>query len=82
MAAYNGDEIFLVWKTDKWHSTDSRELVYIGTTSLDDCVAQIHAHRGCTTEQAGQLLGHLQSQCTGNDFEWEIEKQIIGTFVN
>lgn len=36
-------KVYLVFRTDVWHSYASRELIYIGD-DLDSTIAQIEAH--------------------------------------
>lgn len=73
--------VYLVFRTDSWHSYASRELVYIGD-DLDCTIAQIEAHTDCTKKQAEQLREFGQSQCNeGVDYEFDIEEYEINTFV-
>ena len=41
----------MVYRTDAWHSCNSRELVYIGE-NLDDTIAQLVAYRGLNKDDA------------------------------
>lgn len=73
--------VYLVFRTDKWHSHASRELVYIGD-DLDCTIAQIEAHTECTKEQAKQLREYGQSQCNeGVDCEFDLVEYELNTFV-
>lgn len=73
--------VYLVFITDKWHSSESRELIYVGD-DLDSTIAQIEAHTECTKEQAEQLREYGQSQCNeGVDYEFDIEEVEVNTFV-
>lgn len=70
--------VYLVFRTDKWHSIESRELVYVGD-DLESSIAQIEAHSDCTPAQAEQLREYAQSQCNDDvDYEWDI----LGTEIN
>ena len=46
--------IYLVYRTDEWHSLASRELVYIGE-DMEDIIAQLMVHRGMTEEDAKEI---------------------------
>ncbi len=46
--------IYLVYRTDEWHSLASRELVYIGE-DMEDTIAQLTVHRGMTEEDAKEI---------------------------
>ncbi|MBQ3945636.1 MAG: hypothetical protein II670_08525 [Alphaproteobacteria bacterium] len=73
--------VYLVFRTDKWHSYASRKLVYVGD-DLDCTIAQIEAHTECTKEQAEQLREYCQSQCNeGVDYEFDIEEVEVNTFI-
>lgn len=75
------ETVVLVYRTDKWHSYESRELVYIGN-DREDCITQVEAHTECTKEQAEQLREFGQSQCNeGVDYEFDIEEYEMNTFV-
>lgn len=77
----NTQWIYLVYRTDDWHSCNSRELVYIGEDFVDVC-AQLVAYRGMTEEDARQLTKYRQTQCSNRDYEWEVEEQRINAFTN
>lgn len=73
--------VYLVFRTDNWHSHSSRELVYVGD-DLDCTIAQIEEYMECTKEQAEQLREYGQSQCNeGVDYEFDIEEVEVNTFV-
>lgn len=73
--------VYLVFRTDVWHSYASRELVYIGD-DLDDTITQIEAHTECTEKQAEQLREYGQSQCNeGVDHEFDLVECKLNTFV-
>ena len=46
--------IYLVYRTDEWHSLASREFVYIGE-DMEDTIAQLTVHRGMTEEDAKEI---------------------------
>ncbi len=72
--------IYLFYRTDKWHSTNSKELVYV-SDDYENGLAQCVAHRGMTDEQVNCIRYWKQSQCTeGVDFEWEIEEMNVNQF--
>lgn len=73
--------VYLVFRTDKWHSYESRELLYIGD-DLDCTLAQIEEYTECTEEQAEQLRNFGQSQCNeGVDHEFDLVEVEINTFI-
>lgn len=73
--------VYLVFRTDVWHSYASRELVYVGD-DLDCTIAQIEEHTECTKKQAEQLREFGQSQCNdGVDYEFDIEEVEVNTFI-
>jgi hypothetical protein len=71
--------IYLCYRTDRWLSTDSKRLIYTGE-DIEDCIAQLEAYEGMTKEQAKQVREDGQSQCTGAEYEWIVEKQYLNTF--
>ncbi|MDY3936748.1 MAG: hypothetical protein SOZ07_08905 [Prevotella sp.] len=73
--------IFLVYRTDEWHSISSKELVYIGE-DLEDIIFKLIARKEITTEDAEQIRNIRQTQCSGRDYEWEFEKQRINAFTD
>ena len=73
--------VYLVFRTDKWHSHASRELLYIGD-NLDCTIAQIEEYTECTKEQAKQLRDFGQSQCNERvDHEFDLVEVEINTFI-
>ena len=54
--------IYLVYRTDEWHSLVSRELVYIGE-DMEDIIAQLIAYRGMTEDDANEIRSTHQTQC-------------------
>ena len=73
--------IYLVYRTDAWHSYNSRELVYIGE-NLDDIIAQLMAHREMTENDAEEIRERLQTQCNNRDYEWIVEEQRVNAFTD
>jgi len=73
--------IYLVYRTDAWHSCNSRELVYIGE-NLDDIIAQLISYRGMDENDAEEIREHMQTQCNNRDYEWEVEEQRINAFAD
>lgn len=71
--------IYLVYRTDPWHSLNSRELVYIGE-DMEVIIAQLKAYRGMTENDANEIRSILQTQCNNRDYEWEFEAQQINAF--
>lgn len=64
-------KVYLLFETDQWHSTSSKELVFAG-----DCVAKCckaACKRGATEEQVIQLQEMRQS-LYNNDCEYEIKE--------
>lgn len=77
----NKKEIFLVYRTDAWHSISSKELIYIGE-DLEAIIVQLIAHREITKEDAEQIRSMRQTQCSERDYEWVFEKQRINAFAD
>lgn len=75
------EHIYFFYITDVWHSTASKELVYI-SDSLENGIAQCKAYRDMTEEQAEQIREMQQSQCNNSDYEWIVETHKINTFVD
>lgn len=73
--------IYLVYRTDEWHSLSSRELVYIGE-DMEDIIAQLMVHRGMTEEDAKEIRCILQTQCNNRGYEWEFEAQRLNAFTD
>ena len=73
--------IYLVYRTDEWHSFVSRELVYIGE-DMEDIIAQLIAYRGMTEDDANEIRSTHQTQCNNRDYEWEFETQRLNTFTD
>lgn len=74
-------KIFLAYRTDSWHSFNSRELVYVGE-DLENIIAQLIAYRGMTEEDARQIRNIQQTQGNSRDYEWDIEEQRINAFAD
>lgn len=66
-------EVYLLYKTDSWHSTSSRELVFVGD-SVDKCCWAAHWQEGASNEQVKELKERNQSQCSGKNYEFDIER--------
>lgn len=65
-------EINILYKCDSWHSYDSMEAIFVGS-SIEKCCWAAH-WKGATNEQVKQLRDIGQSQCTDNrDYEFLIE---------
>lgn len=73
--------IYLVYRTDEWHSLASRELVYIGE-DMEDIIAQLIAHRGMPEDDAKAIKCILQTQCNNRGYEWEFEAQRLNAFTD
>lgn len=72
--------IYLCYRTDNWHSTNSRELVYVGN-DLEDCIAQIDAHRGGLSDNDKYQLREIkQTQGHNGDSEWHFEEVLTNAF--
>ena len=64
--------VYFLYKCDSWHSYDSMELVFVGS-SIEKCYWAAH-WKGATDEQVKQLKDIRQSQCTENrNYEFYIE---------
>lgn len=66
-------EVYLLFRTDNWHSVNSKELVFIGD-SVDKCCWAAHWQEGASNEQVKQLKWQNQSQCNNRENEFEIER--------
>lgn len=77
----NTQRIYLFYRTDVWHSTDSKVLIYIGEDFVDAC-AQLVAYKKMTKEDVKQLMNYRQTQCNSRDYEWEVEEQRINAFTD
>lgn len=66
-------EVYLLFRTDNWHSVKSKELVFIGD-SVDKCRWAAHWQEGASNEQVKQLKWQNQSQCNNRENEFEIER--------
>ena len=65
-------EIYILYKCDNWHSWDSMEAIFVGS-SIEKCCWAAH-WKGATNEQVKQLRDIGQSQCTSNrSYEFYIE---------
>ena len=74
--------IYLVYRTDEWHSLASRELVYIGE-DMEDIIAQLIVHRGMTEDDAKAIRCILQTQCNNRiqDLASELNVENVLKFV-
>lgn len=73
--------VYLVYRTDPWHSFNSRELVYIGE-NMEDILAQLIAYRGMSRDDAKEIMQQMQTQCNNRDYEWEVDEQRINAFAD
>ena len=64
--------IYLFYRTDSWHSRNSRELVYV-TDDLERGITACQTYLGMTDDQAKQVRETLQSQSNNTDNEWDVE---------
>ena len=55
-------EIYILYKCDSWHSSNSMEVVFVGS-SVEKCCWAAH-WKGATNEQVRQLRDIRQSQTT------------------
>lgn len=76
-----GKVVYLFYKTDVWHSFDSKELIYIGDDFIDSC-SQLVTHREMTNKDVQQLMNYRQTQCSRRDWEWMVEEQHVNDFTN
>lgn len=65
-------EVYLLFRTDSWHSVNSKELAFVGD-SVDKCCWAAHWQEGASNEQVKQLREWNQSQCNDKNYEFEIE---------
>lgn len=72
-------KVYLLFETDQWHSTSSRELVFVGD-SIGYCCKEA-LKRGATEEQVIQLQEMRQSlynkDCEYEIKEWEVNENEI-----
>lgn len=68
-------EIYILYKCDKWHSNNSMEAIFVGS-SIEKCCWAAHWKGKATNEQVRQLKEyHHQSQGEANrDYEFDIER--------
>lgn len=71
--------IYLVYKTDAWHSVETRKLVYIGE-NLEETIRKMVDFLSLTEEDAKQLSQWRQTSCNNRDFEVMIERQFVNDF--
>ena len=66
-------KVFLLYRTDSWHSCASRELLVVADNIGTCC--EVARDDGATEGQLEGLCGfHHQSQCTsGTDYEYDID---------
>lgn len=63
--------VYLIYKDDAWHSKRSSELLRV-TDDLKKCYATAEAN-GASEEQLRDLRNIGQSQCSGKNYEFNIE---------
>lgn len=71
--------IYLFYKTDEWHTRNSKELIYIGEDFIDACT-QLVAYEDMTEHDVQQLMNYRQTQRNNRGYEWEVDEQRINTF--
>lgn len=72
-------EIYILQICDSWHSSDSMETIFVGSSVKKCCLAA--RQNGATDEQVNQLRYFGQSQCTsGRDYEYQIDPWNIDNF--
>lgn len=65
-------KIYALYRTDNWHSVDSRDLLVVAGCIRRCC--KIAKDDGATKEQIEQLRSYYhQSQCNDGDYEYEID---------
>lgn len=66
-------KIYALYRTDNWHTYDSRELLVVAGSIRRCC--KVAKDDGATKEQIEDLRGYRhQSQCTdGTDYEYDID---------
>lgn len=69
-------EIYILYKCDRWHSYDSMEAIFVGS-SIDKCCWAAH-WKGATDNQVEQLRDCHQSQSEDRrDYEFYIEQRDV-----
>lgn len=63
--------VYLLYKEDAWHSRGSGELLRV-TDCLKKCYATAKAN-GASEDQLKELESIGQSQCSGKNYEFNIE---------
>ncbi len=75
--------IILCYRTDNWHSFDSRELLYIGTDTTE-CIEKLKTlpEQPLTDDQANDIYRHGQSSDNSVDYDWLFEEQNVHDYVD
>lgn len=70
-------KIYALYRTDNWHTYDSRELLVLAGSIRRCC--KVAKDDGATKEQIKDLRGYRhQSQCTdGTDYEYDIDEYTL-----
>ena len=65
-------KVYTLYRTDPWHTYDSRDLLVIAGSIRRCC--KVAKDDGATKEQIEELRGERhQSQCSGEDYEYDID---------
>ena len=73
-------KVWILYKTDQWHSSDSRQMIGIFTMMSDFVTAMLR--NGATWGQIRETIasGTNQSQASNKDYEFEMEVKEINEF--
>lgn len=72
-------EIYILYKCDNWHSSDNREMVFVGS-SIEKCCQAAKQKEVATDEQVKELRDSYYHQSQGeseNNYEFEIERWTV-----
>lgn len=64
-------QVYLLYQDDAWHSRCSKDLLCVAS-SLAMCY-DVAIENGASEEQVNELRNFRQSQCSGKNFEFNIE---------
>lgn len=73
--------VYLVYKTDPWHSYASRELVYIGG-GFESAIDAITKRYHLDDDDINMMRSTWQTMTSGRDFEFDIQGEYINEFID
>lgn len=72
-------EVWILYKCDNWHSSDSMEPIFVGS-SIEKCCWAAHWKGRATNQQVKELRESYYHQSQGecrNDFEFQVERWTV-----